>query len=571
MGEWEAWIKAGTGDDKTDIVVIADFWQRTGGLFSRDRDLTANAFYIPWGGFEDRAFGPPGGSVAGLFSFFGFRLLPSMFFGPGGTPLPGVNTPLPHSAPNARTSSFYKIDLLVNPNAYPGAPGIVGPHAFQFRPQFGTDYKGGGDYFFYNFAAFTPALPPADRQSFYGSFIRDICDKYLQVFADFKYVRSFFDSSLAAVPFTPDPFKIPGTNVGLSPSGISVPISNPFNPFTGVLGHNSKAARSGVYVTLHNSGEFELPLGYATINGDLFNLPAGPVSFAIGGEYRGERMTRDRDSLNQTFQSIGSTDGQDFRANRDVWSIYEEVRVPFTSPIWNFPGFYSLEVDFAEREEWYSQNTSPVLTPFQPSTSSQYNAQKPKVSVRWQPLDPKYIGALTLRGSYTEAFHAPALFEMSSAGTQGFAPVVDPFSRLTPDQIEERVSGNPLLQPEVAYEWSYGVVYSPKWLKGLTVSADWWHIDLRSLISSLGAQFIIEANLPGLVFRTPPPPNTPPLPNGQPDRGPVTLVIDPNDNLSGAIFEGLDYEAIYILDSAIFGHGDYGRLTFTLNGTWLSW
>ena len=50
MGEWEAWIKAGTGDDKTDIVVIADFWERTGGLFSRDRDLSANAFYIPWGG-----------------------------------------------------------------------------------------------------------------------------------------------------------------------------------------------------------------------------------------------------------------------------------------------------------------------------------------------------------------------------------------------------------------------------------------------------------------------------------------------------------------------------------------
>jgi iron complex outermembrane recepter protein len=37
MGEWEAWIKAGTGDDKTEIVVIADFWERTGGLFSRDR------------------------------------------------------------------------------------------------------------------------------------------------------------------------------------------------------------------------------------------------------------------------------------------------------------------------------------------------------------------------------------------------------------------------------------------------------------------------------------------------------------------------------------------------------
>jgi hypothetical protein len=41
-------------------------------------------------------------------------------------------------------------------------------------------------------------------------------------------------------------------------------------------------------------------------------------------------------------------------------------------------------------------------------------------------------------------------------------------------------------------------------------------------------------------------------------------------NLTRAIVEGADYEGIYILDSAIFGHGDFGRLTFTLNGTYLS-
>ena len=186
-----------------------------------------------------------------------------------------------------------------------------------------------------------------------------------------------------------------------------------FDPFLNFNAHNTKAARQRVYVTLHNSGEYELPIGYVTFNGDLFNLPAGPVSFALGGEYDAPRWTRDRDSLKNTFQSIGSTDGESARVNRDVWSIYQEVRVPFTSPTWNFPGFYSFEVDFAEREEWYSQNTSAVLPsgafPFQPAAHSQYNAQKPKVSVRWQPLDPKYIGALTLRGSYTEAFHAPSL------------------------------------------------------------------------------------------------------------------------------------------------------------------
>jgi iron complex outermembrane receptor protein len=665
MGEWEAWLKAGTGDDKTDVVVIADFWERTGGLFSRDRDLSANAFFIPFGGFEARSRDEPGY----IGDFPGLRLIPKLFFSP--------NSPPAHSAPNAATSPFYKSPFAINPNAYPGAPGIIGPHAAQHVPQTGTDYKGGGDYFLYNFAVLTPALPPADRQAFYGSFTRDLCDKYLTIFADFKYVRTYFDSSLAAVPFALDPFKQPGANIPFSEFGISVPIQNPFNPFTvadatipnffpdgrglpvttgvrfrgindtgprsekftyrdtrfdvglkgemaefghyfktwnwetgfrysrnegqdlsigavsqpglrdallsthparafnpflGFLGRNSRAARSGVYVTLQNTGEFELPLGYATINGDLFNLWAGPVSFAIGGEYRGERMTRDRDPLNQTFQSIGSVDGQGFRANRDVWSIYEEVRVPFTSPTWNFPGFYSLEVDFAEREEWYSQNTSPVLTPFQPSTSSKYNAQKPKVSVRWQPLDPKSIGALILRGSYTEAFHAPTLFEMTPAGTQTFVPVSDPFSRLTPDQVEERDSGNPLLQPEVAYEWSYGLVYSPKWLKGLTVSADWWHIHLRSVILNVvGSQFIIESNPPPappavqngpLVFRAP---------SGIPSVvGPVTLVINPNPNLTGAILEGLDYEATYILESSIFGHEDYGRLTLTLNGTWLS-
>src|SRR5947199_3642088 len=127
MGEWEAWIKAGTGDDKTDIVVIADFWERTGGLFSRDRDLTANAFYIPWGGFEDRDFVGTG-SVAGLFA--GFRLIPKLFFSP--------NSPPAHSAPNAATSPFYKDPLAVNPNAYPGAPGIINPRVR--RPQTGTDY-----------------------------------------------------------------------------------------------------------------------------------------------------------------------------------------------------------------------------------------------------------------------------------------------------------------------------------------------------------------------------------------------------------------------------------------------
>src|SRR5437763_6273770 len=101
MGEWEAWIKAGTGDDKTDIVVIADFWERLGGVFSRDRDISSYGFFVPFGGFDSGSLNVPG-------HVGDFALRPGMFFGRGGRPQPGVNTPLPHSSTGPATSPFYK-------------------------------------------------------------------------------------------------------------------------------------------------------------------------------------------------------------------------------------------------------------------------------------------------------------------------------------------------------------------------------------------------------------------------------------------------------------------------------
>src|SRR6266702_415160 len=55
MGEWEGWIKAGTGDDKTDILVIADFYNRAA-IYSRDRYLSSNAdLGLFFGGFDNRS------------------------------------------------------------------------------------------------------------------------------------------------------------------------------------------------------------------------------------------------------------------------------------------------------------------------------------------------------------------------------------------------------------------------------------------------------------------------------------------------------------------------------------
>ena len=245
------------------------------------------------------------------------------------------------------------------------------------------------------------------------------------------------------------------------------------------------------------------------------------------------------------------------KGSRDVWSIYWEVRVPVTSPVWNCPGLYSLELGYQERYDNYSDFGS---------------TEKPKFFFRWQPID----SSLTLRATYNEAYHAPALAELYTS--QGQIPVlVDDPAGLTPPNtvIKETVGGNPNLNAEVAYEWTYGVVWTPaKLIKGLTLSADFYHIDLRNVISGREPNIILANNWGG---------RTGTLPNGAPtggifsdliQRDPVTgAVLNVNSrpqNLIRFITEGLDYEASYQLDTSIFDRGNLGIFTFTFNGNYLA-
>src|SRR5437762_3593641 len=193
--ELETWMIAGTGNDKTDIVIIVDAYDRAA-IYGGDRDITSNANQLAWGGLDFRSADFPGviGPVISETQL-GFRLIPKLFF--------SGNSPPPHSATDVSHSPYYTSNV-----PYPD-----------------------GNFTLYNDAAATASIPGADRQSFYGSFTRDICDNYLTVFADFKYTRSFFDGAGPATGFSPDPFKQPNGDA-FSPDGISVPIAYPFNPFT---------------------------------------------------------------------------------------------------------------------------------------------------------------------------------------------------------------------------------------------------------------------------------------------------------------------------------------------------
>jgi iron complex outermembrane recepter protein len=593
MAERDAYLLAGIGDKKTDIVVYAEYYDRDS-IFSHDRDISSTADFRRFGGPNSNTSTFPG-------RVDGYLLRP------------GLLTPAPHSAPDVTTSPDYlPISSL--------------PRSERT----------------FNFASLTASVPEADRQYFYGSLNRDIFDKSLIVFADFKYARSFFGTVLAPVPISRDPFtRADGVNP-FSLSGISVPLSNPFNPFTtadaflpdgtpvttgvryrelsaggrtfnrttndylvdaGIRGNlseigkffqnwnyelsfrynsndheevsggvvskpalraalldtnpatafnpfgrnvNTEAALSRIFVTLHHDGIAKLYDGIFSLNGDLITLPAGPVSFAIGSEYRQESVDDRPDALTASFNTIGAINVEPSRGNRDAWSYYGELRVPVTSPLWNVPGLHSVELGFAERIEYYSDFG---------------DAEKPKFSIRYQPFD----SSLTLRATYTEAFHAPNLSDLSTSLQEGLSQVGDPAFPNSDAVIVRLLSGGqPNLRPEVAYGWNYGAVYSPTFIKGLTLSVDFYHIDLRDRTNFLDPQFIVDQNFssggrqfPGQVVR-------------DPVTGEIVEIIDRIQNISRTITEGIDYQAIYTFDTSVFGRGNFGTFTFTLNGNYLS-
>src|SRR5947207_3332860 len=187
QGEERAYLLAGTGEEKTDIVVYAEVYNRAA-IYSRDRDISSNADFTRFGGIDERSE-----DFAGRVGDFVYQ--PSLNRGAG--------SPTRHAFPDAANDPQY-VPLSSLPRG-------------QQR---------------FNFNTLTPAMAPVDREYLYGSLDTQICGQYLELFTDFKYVRTFWDGAQAPAPFIPDLFTDCTHPFGISPVGISVPIQNPFNPFT---------------------------------------------------------------------------------------------------------------------------------------------------------------------------------------------------------------------------------------------------------------------------------------------------------------------------------------------------
>ncbi len=243
---------------------------------------------------------------------------------------------------------------------------------------------------------------------------------------------------------------------------------------------------------------------FANLSGEIVEMPAGPLGFAIGAEHRKTDYINSPDALvagggsSNNFQE--PTSGE-----VSVDELYAELNIPVLADI---PGFKLLEFNLAARRSDYDSSGFFGGGTVTPDIGGDTSA---KFGFKWQIFDD-----LLLRGTYSESFRAPSVGDLFQGGTENFPTAADPcntFNINAPgtntalciangapaggvvqanSQIRSLNGGNPLLKPETGKTKSLGVVYSPSWAEGLNFTLDWYQIKMDDLITFRGAQSILN-------------------------------------------------------------------------------
>ncbi|HEY4366438.1 MAG TPA: TonB-dependent receptor [Steroidobacteraceae bacterium] len=323
------------------------------------------------------------------------------------------------------------------------------------------------------------------------------------------------------------------------------------------------------------------------ITGDLgrygLKMPGASdgLGVAFGAEYRDERVDLKTD---QEFYS-GDLAGQGaptlpIHGGFNVWELFAEARLPILQ---GKPFAEALTAEAGYRYSDYNLG---------------FTTDTFKAGLEWAPTTD-----VRLRGSYQRAVRAPNLQELflapkvqldgSTDPCSGGLDADDPsgntlasgFTRSqcartgvsgatfgnvvenSASQYNGLVSGNRDLKPESSDTVSFGVVFTPTFINGLTASVDYFDIKVKDVISSYGADFIVTTcaltGNPlycGFVHRVPD--------SGGPADGSLWIgtggyIEDGTFNLGELRTRGVDVSADYRLDI-----GNLGRLAFSLSGTY---
>ena len=369
-----------------------------------------------------------------------------------------------------------------------------------------------------------------------------------------------------------------GLHCGLAATG-AIPGCAPANVFG--VGNPAGDQLAGLGATTHvNHGSNQEVQAQANLSGELFKLFSDhAVGIGVGYEYRQEYgvFTPDQAAVDTFVNPNGflSFVDSDFGTAPTSGSYYvNEGYAELDAPLVNhLPGIDDLEVQAAVRV-------------FNYSTFGRDNTYK--IGGRYRP-----IRDITFRATYSTAFRAPNVLELY----QGQAPVAEtavdpcaansdakgnplPPSANKPDQIKacglalnnpdpnnagagqinSVVGGNLKLLPEKARTLTAGVVVEPQAIRGLSLTADFWHVNVQNTVQAVGSQSLLNAcyGIGGPVQNK--------YCSGV-HRDPTTQIIflidDPTTNIGDLTTDGIDLAFRYSTPS------DFGRFGFLVDATYL--
>ncbi|MCB1647465.1 MAG: TonB-dependent receptor, partial [Pseudomonadales bacterium] len=259
-----------------------------------------------------------------------------------------------------------------------------------------------------------------------------------------------------------------------------------FNPFAPTL-TGSNIEQTLIDVVRENEQDM-LMLDFKMSNPAIYDLPAGPVGFVAGIEYRDESFSDDRDprldgtivftdngGTTYPFVSdvVNSSPTADSHGDRQVTSLFGELQIPVIE---------NLDVQLAVRYEDFDDVGSTTVG---------------KVAFGYRPIE-----QVMLRGSWSEAFRAPNLVTVNE-GTVARSNTRNDFTCLFVDPteatldcsygIQRTAQGSKSLKPEKSDNYSVGLVLEP--IDSLTITLDWWGIEKEDTIGLIGEENQIALDL----------------------------------------------------------------------------
>ena len=289
----------------------------------------------------------------------------------------------------------------------------------------------------------------------------------------------------------------------------------PFN----IFGPNAASQAARDYIFGVQSGNRDERQTNATFNirGEPLSTWAGPVSLAIGGEYRKESSDSSSDPLAQ-FGGWDSGNAKALKGSFNVKEGYAEIAVPLAKGV---AGFRSLDFNGAIRYADYSSIKKGVTTW--------------KIGGTWEPIQ-----ELLFRTTYSKDVRAPSINQLFSPGGSSRNNIVQ-FSGPTAGQsglVDFVSAGNPNLTEETAKTWAVGGSFRPKFTR-FRFSADYYDINLKNQIGTVGVQVIVDLCRQGradacslITFNS---------------AQTITAVLNANVNNNGFRVRGVDFEASYTL------------------------